>query len=65
MDPENWTVIDPQHTVQKGESTDGKTSNFQTRIQGPRRAPDKDIVPISYGFRGSSALSMNRDSARR
>src|SRR5215470_6176821 len=42
VDPKNWTVFDQQHTVQKGESTDGKTSNFQTRIQGPRRPPGSD-----------------------
>src|SRR5262245_6385552 len=42
VDPKNWTVFDQQHTVQKGESTDGKTSNFQTGIQGPRRPPGSD-----------------------
>jgi transposase len=33
VDPKNWTVFDQQHTVQKGESTDGKTSNFQTEFK--------------------------------
>src|SRR5262249_21545571 len=42
VDPKNWTVFDQQHTVQKGESTDAKTSYFQTRIQGPRRPPGSD-----------------------
>jgi hypothetical protein len=42
VDPGNWTVFDRQRTVQKGESTDGKTSNFQTGIQGPRRPPGSD-----------------------
>jgi hypothetical protein len=42
VDPKNWTVFDQQHTVQKGESTNVKTSNFQTGIQGPRRPPGSD-----------------------
>jgi hypothetical protein len=30
VDPKNWTVIFKPDTVQKGDSTDAKTSYFQT-----------------------------------
>jgi hypothetical protein len=40
--PKNWAVFDQWHTVQKGESRDGKTSNFQTGIQGPHCPPGFD-----------------------
>src|SRR5262245_18387367 len=42
VDPKNWTVFDQQHSGPKGESTDGKTSNFQSGIQCPRRSPSSD-----------------------
>src|SRR5262245_11631568 len=36
VDPKNWTVWIKPNTVQKGDSTDAKTSFVQTRIQSPR-----------------------------
>jgi hypothetical protein len=36
VDTKNWTVWIKPNTVQKGDSTDAKTSYLQTRIQSPR-----------------------------
>jgi hypothetical protein len=64
VDPKNWTVFDQQHTVQKGESTDGKTSNFQTGIQGPRR-PSGDQALLAELEQMVGRLTMELEAAKK